>query len=230
MKIAFLGDSITEGIPGVNYVNLIKTEFPDYQIDNYGKGGDTVLSLLKRIRCIKNLADYDLLFVVIGVNDLYGKLTVPYRVLKRLKKQPASKDINAFKDNCELLIEHLESLHTKIVFVPPLLMGEQLDSNWNQQLNDYVSVMKETVSGYQGIDVINVRENFLHLLKGKITSRYLPLKLIDLYNDVTKLKNINQVDEISHSRGLYLTLDGVHLNSIGATEVSTKIIEYLKGV
>ena len=48
MKVLFLGDSITEGVPGVSYVELIKKE-TTYECINRGKGGDTVSSLYRRV-------------------------------------------------------------------------------------------------------------------------------------------------------------------------------------
>ncbi len=49
MKIAFFGDSLTEGFSGMAYFSLLQQRFPKFELFNYGKGGDTVISLLKRI-------------------------------------------------------------------------------------------------------------------------------------------------------------------------------------
>ena len=50
MRIAFFGDSLTYGKLGVSYINIIKKEYPDFELLNFGKNGDTVNSLYKRIR------------------------------------------------------------------------------------------------------------------------------------------------------------------------------------
>ena len=67
MKIAFFGDSLTEGFPGVAYFSLLQQRFPGSELFNYGKGGDTVISLLKRIESISFPSKFDLV-VVTGKN------------------------------------------------------------------------------------------------------------------------------------------------------------------
>lgn len=47
--IAFFGDSLTEGSPGVSYFDILKDKLPNENLLNFGKGGDTVISLYKRI-------------------------------------------------------------------------------------------------------------------------------------------------------------------------------------
>ena len=49
-KIAFFGDSLTEGIPGASYFQILKDRLPNENLINFGKGGDTVISLYRRVR------------------------------------------------------------------------------------------------------------------------------------------------------------------------------------
>ena len=49
-------------------------------------------------------------------------------------------------------------------------------------------------------------------------------------NDVKNLKDISLVDQKSQERGLYLTLDGVHINSVGALMISNAITSYLQDI
>jgi hypothetical protein len=49
MNIALYGDSLTEGRAGVSYINLLQPLLPGHELLNYGRGGDTVISLYHRI-------------------------------------------------------------------------------------------------------------------------------------------------------------------------------------
>ncbi len=49
MKIAFFGDSLTKGIPGTAYFQLLRQNLPQHELLNFGKGGDTVASLFPHI-------------------------------------------------------------------------------------------------------------------------------------------------------------------------------------
>jgi lysophospholipase L1-like esterase len=69
MKIAFLGDSLTEGWPGAAYLTLLQTCFSGDALLNRGRAGDTVQALLERMRG-EGLQEVDLAFVWVGVNDV----------------------------------------------------------------------------------------------------------------------------------------------------------------
>ena len=49
MKITFLGDSLTWGGYGGNFVEYVADQLPDHTIVNAGVGGDTVINLLRRL-------------------------------------------------------------------------------------------------------------------------------------------------------------------------------------
>ena len=68
MKIVFLGDSLTWGGYGGNFVADIQRRCPQHDIINEGHGGNTVINLLRRVDAI--LAhEPDGIFVMIGSND-----------------------------------------------------------------------------------------------------------------------------------------------------------------
>jgi lysophospholipase L1-like esterase len=68
MKIAFLGDSLTEGWPGAAYLPLLARLRPGDELINHGRAGDTVNALLLRMRS-GGLEPVDLAFVWVGAND-----------------------------------------------------------------------------------------------------------------------------------------------------------------
>ena len=74
MKIALIGDSLTEGRPGVSFANMLKERFPKDSFVNLGKPGETVKSLYSRLTKTGLDDDFDLAFLWIGTNDVYSKL------------------------------------------------------------------------------------------------------------------------------------------------------------
>lgn len=68
MRVAFLGDSLTEGWPGAAYLPLLQSRLPGHELLNYGRAGDTVAGLLARVRAT-GLSPVDIGVLWVGVND-----------------------------------------------------------------------------------------------------------------------------------------------------------------
>ena len=49
MRIAFLGDSLTEGRPGESFLARLRALLPGDELLNHGRAGDTVPALLARL-------------------------------------------------------------------------------------------------------------------------------------------------------------------------------------
>lgn len=227
MKIAFLGDSITKGIPKVSYFEMLETKIKDADLENYGKGGDTVSSLYRRILRINHLDQFDIVFLFVGVNDIYSRINKQHEFLKTIRRQYWSKSNREFRTHYLELIQYLESICKKVVVIPPLVFGENIDSEYNHELRGFIEIIKDILSKYDTIDYLDIHSDFVAYLKDKDTVDYLPESLFRTGIDATVLRTDEQVDQESQSRGLHLTLDGVHLNSKGATIVSNRILKYL---
>ena len=68
MKIAFFGDSLTEGRPGAAYLPLLARLLPHHESLNLGRAGDGAADLLRRV-VDRGLDPVDLAFIWVGVND-----------------------------------------------------------------------------------------------------------------------------------------------------------------
>jgi len=227
MNIAFIGDSITEGIPGVSYIDILQDKLPDHLILNYGKGGDTVSSIYKRIQKITFPEELDMLFLFVGVNDVFGTINKPHRVLKTLTRQIPAKTIKELTEHYQLILEYLKDKAKHLVVISPLVLGEDIDNIHNQELATVVQAIERAVSKTPDVVYLDVRFQFILALREKQISPYLPLSLREIVNDVRKLKTPEQVDNQASMRGLHLTLDGVHLNSNGAFIVADTVLEYI---
>jgi lysophospholipase L1-like esterase len=227
MKIVFIGDSITAAVPGVSFVDKVAKAYPQHEILNYGKGGDTVQSILTRLQEMRIASDIDVIFLLIGVNDVFVKTGWWHPTLKLVMKQPWVKNKQEFYLAYHKLIEFLLPYTKQLVLLPPLLVGEDLTNPSNQLLQEYFAELKELIERYQ-LPVLDVRASFEDYLKDKTPASYVPKRINQLRKDVLQLTTDALIDEASKKRHLYLTLDGVHLNTKGATLVFDAVHQYLK--
>ena len=70
MRIAFIGDSLTEGWPGESYLERLRGRLPRDELLNHGRAGDTILAVESRMRR-GGLEPVDLAFIWVGVNDAF---------------------------------------------------------------------------------------------------------------------------------------------------------------
>jgi len=229
MNMLFLGDSITKGIPGVSYVSKIQDSLIDINLVNRGIGGDTISSLFKRVKKMNDLESFDQIVLFVGVNDVFGKLSIPYKILKTLTRQRWAKNSSLIKKQYEELISFVINENKNIIIIPPILIGENLDSIWNEELLDLIKIIHD-ISINENIAYLELHNEFEKYLMNKVISDYLPIKLTDLLRDVKMLTTESLVDQKSRDRGLHLTLDGVHINSRGANIISKAIINYINNL
>ncbi len=70
MRIAFLGDSLTEGSPGESFLRRLARLLPGDELLNLGRAGDTVPALLARLRA-DGVPPGDAAVLWIGTNDAF---------------------------------------------------------------------------------------------------------------------------------------------------------------
>jgi len=227
MKIVFMGDSITAAVPGVSFVEMVQAAYPEHEVLNYGKGGDTVQSILTRLKEMRIASEIDVIFLMIGVNDVFVNTGWWHPTLKRVMKQPWVKTKEEFYLAYHKLIEFLLPYTKQLVLLPPLIVGEDPTSKANQLLQSYFDEIASLIDRYQ-LPVLDVRKKFIDVLSKTPSSAYVPKRINQLRKDVLKLTTPELIDEAARKRKLQLTLDGVHLNTQGATLVFDAIDHYLK--
>lgn len=227
MKLVFLGDSLTVAVPGVSFVEMVKQANPTFEVLNYGKGGDTVTSLTTRMLNMRVANNIDIIFLCIGVNDVFVQTGWWHPTLKVVLKQPWVKTKEAFYLAYHKLITTLLPYANQLVIIPPLFVGEDVTNKANLQLSEYFKEIQSLIELYQ-LPVLPVREQMIAALANKPITKYVPKRLGQLRKDVIKLTSAQLVDAVSNKRGLHLTLDGVHLNTHGASIVFEQVNQYLK--
>lgn len=212
MKIALIGDSLTEGRPGVSFVKILKEKFPTITFVNLGKPGESVKSLHTRLTKTKLNSDFDLAFVWIGVNDVYSKLL-------SLQAQPVAKDHEEFKDYYKKVLDLVLVASKKIVAVSPALVGETNNSS-NKEIMEITYLIEDITIKNANISFLNLHSVFEEHLAKVNSSDYISTKVLTVMKDVLFYKKHSRIDKLSSKRGLHVTLDGIHLNSSGAQIVA----------
>jgi len=218
-RIAFFGDSLTAGIPGISFFNILKDRLPDDYLINYGKGGDTVISLYQRIRKLNTDTKFDIAILWIGTNDIFVKVSRIYPIIKTLLSQPWTRNTKEFTEYYQKILELLIQRSQNIFTVTPLFLGENIDNKWNNDLKKLSEIIELESERYKNVKFINLHDYFT-ISRSDSNQEYIARHPSRVLVDVIKFRQRDKVDKKSMERGLIYTLDGVHLNSRGAELVS----------
>ena len=178
---------------------------------------------------MNDLSSFNHIVLFIGVNDVFGKLTNTYKILKTLTKQRWAKDTAIFESQYRELITFIMRENKNIIIIPPTLIGEDINNRWNIELEDLIKIIIDIFIN-ENLTYLDLHSEFKKYLHNKQISDYLPMKITELLKDVKRLTDSSLVDQKSKDRGLHLTLDGVHINSNGAKMISKAIVKHLKSV
>lgn len=139
-KVIFFGDSITQqgAKPGGYIVKMTETLAQkglssDYELIGAGVGGNKVYDLYLRMDDDVLAQDPDIVFVYIGVNDVWHKTLTQ-----------TGTDIDKFEKFYMAIINKLLDRHIRVILCTPAVIGEKTDFT-NQQdgdLNAYSQVIR----------------------------------------------------------------------------------------
>jgi lysophospholipase L1-like esterase len=227
MRVLFLGDSITYGVPGAPYLKYLQYMLPGYDLINGGKGGDTVIGLLKRVPFYVNKFSPDLAVVSIGINDIFVKLSKQFAVINKFFNRKYTQGPAQFEKYYEKTIITLNSSGKKVLCNSLTLIGEDIKNPFNREVSQLNKIIAKLCNKYENTCYVDIRKRFINQLKGKDISDYLPVNGADIIIDSLFNRDPEKVNAKSKSRGLHLTIDGVHLNSEGAGLYAEELYKYM---
>lgn len=225
-KILFIGNSITQGKLGINFVDMIKHRYPNFIYYNKGKGGETLLEVIKRlIKTLKDDSDqYSLIVIEGGHNDIllpHIKQKWPFMNVKQVT--PVS-DIGILLE--KMLKTVLTLTNAKIILTTLSCIGETFNSQLNHErrlINEQIKRVGHNCNAY----IADVSTIFDNIIVSSSSSSYLINNPLNLLVDYFRSKKPKRADKISIRRNLSLTIDGVHLNSQGAKIYCRVLSEFL---
>jgi lysophospholipase L1-like esterase len=220
MNIAFFGDSLTEGFPGSSYFKKLQNKLPYHSLHNFGRGGDTVISLLRRLRKTSCRESFDIGFLWVGVNDAFVDISWTYPILKRMRGQRWAGNLEAFRQHYLALIDFLSARTKHLFTVSPLFIGEDLGNPWNTELGRQAQIIKKLAQDRNNTEYVDLRKKFLPLVQNLTVSPFIPKSALRILWDVLKSKGGKAKRGKKSPQGLHFTIDGVHLNEKGAEIVA----------
>ena len=205
-KIIFLGDSITEQGESFDdgFISLLRQNLSQEEFELVGKGigGHKVSNLLTRYKSDVIDLNPDIVFIYIGINDVWHKYDFG-----------TGSDIDLYEKGLRTIISDIKSLGSKIVLCTPTVIGENTgDFVLGNQFKDV-----ETMEKMNG-DL----DTFSEVVR-KLSNEY-ETELLDLrkiFMDYLAENNIN-----NDAAGI-LTTDGVHLNEQGNKLIADQMIKFI---
>ena len=167
MRIGFFGDSLTEGRPGVSYVDILRGQLPADELLNFGRGGDSVIGTYERVSSLDGRGPFDLAFVWTGVNDVLAHISWASPITRRLLGEPWASSRQEFIEQYRMLLKVLSKNATRIVAVAPLFIGEDLSNPWNQELDVLASEMEALCARFDRVEFLNLRPYMTDVASGE---------------------------------------------------------------
>jgi lysophospholipase L1-like esterase len=227
LKIAFIGDSLTEGLIGSSYFDILQNKLPRHELFNYGKGGETVISLYRRLQKIHMVSPLDMGFLWVGVNDVLVKTSWFSPLKKRLRGQPWAKDHTQFRESYLRLLEFLHERIAHIYTLPPLFIGEDTENEWNRELMILSKIINDLSSSFSNADFVQLDEHFPTRSTSENIPPYVPKSIFRVFADVFFPMDPEKSEIIAAEKGFHFTIDGVHLNKAGAEKISELLLKII---
>ena len=231
-RVVCLGDSITRGQVGVDYVKLLARGTcggPNTFI-NAGVNGDLAENLLRRLDSVIDLRP-DLATVLIGTNDVIASMSERnIRRVTRMKKLTTRPTIEGYCENLTAIVNRLaEETSARIGLLSLPVLGEELGSESVRRSERYSGVVKQ-IAETCGVAYLALNERqTAHLTAGGLTPGIAyrdglgPLASAAIQHLVLR----RSFDDISLRRGLELTTDLVHQNTRGATMLAALVEQFV---
>ncbi len=230
MRTLILGDSITEGELGFDYIHLLE----NYDIHSKGIGGETLFGLTEWMFDEILKEEYDQIIIAIGHNDIIlpilktmGSMFVkPYLSLIQRGSIPTEDPVE-FEGLYRKVIKSIKEVSkTKIAVTTLSTLNENKNSLSARRRLEYNSAIR----GMSDIcDVIDLGRRFDEELEQLETRDYfLMTSGVSFILDKLLTKKDFGSNKLSKKRGLHFTMDGIHLNEAGALIYKEEISEFLK--
>ena len=187
-----------------------------------------MISLYQRIKKLNISETYDIAFLWVGVNDVFVHVSWKFPITRLLFNQRWTKNIDDFINRYKRILETITYNTKKIFVVSPSIIGEDIHNKWNKKLGELSWEIKALASKYENVEYIDVRKDFISTLSSKKYSNFLPYRIIVDIILAYLLNNSERVERKSKNRQLYLTLDGVHLNNVGAHMIAEIFLHQIK--
>ena len=219
-KVVFLGDSITEagvydnevGVPSGDtliypkysgFITLLKNDIED-DIELIGKGvsGNKVSNLLERYKKDVLNLNPDIVFIYIGINDVWHKYSMG-----------TGTDILFYENGLRKIIGDLKNQGARVILCTPTVIGE--NKGEFTLVNEFKDI--ETMEIMNGD--LDAYSDVIRKLSSELNTDLLDLREIFM-------SYISENNPNNESSGI-TTYDGVHLNDLGNKLIADEMLKFL---
>jgi lysophospholipase L1-like esterase len=157
-RIIFFGDSITQaGVNPGGYIKRIDSmcnaegQKENYEFIGAGIGGNKIYDLYLRMEDDVLAKNPDVVFIYIGVNDVWHKAT-----------SGTGTDADKFEKFYTAVIKKLKDKNIKVVLCTPAAIGEKTDFSNSQDgdLNEYSKIIRN-LAIKNNLQLVDLRKSFL---------------------------------------------------------------------
>jgi len=225
------GDSLTEGVIGASYVDILRARLPaDIRVINAGINGDTTVNLLRRFE--RDVVPYnpDLVVILVGLNDLTTAYGWPsnrayYRFIKRV---PIALTPMRFARAYQRLISELRRrTNAQLALCTLTTVGEQPDNVFQTYIEAYSTIIRALAEREQ-LPLLDLRSAFQAALAEDPRDGP-PYYIWTPVLDVAAIRlGGRSYAELGARRGYRLLCDGAHLADAGAALVAETMLPFLE--
>lgn len=224
MKLVFLGDSLTHGGYGGNWVAGVAQALPQHVVINAGVGGDTVVNLLERAENVLDAHTPDAVFVMVGGNDAVS-YTMPdtrayYRSAKKVLPDGVV-DPQRFAADYRALLTLLQLRHVlTFVGLPPTEYNAALMA----ARHAYNRIALDIAHGL-GVPTLDLAAHFMPTTpveRGPVTLAFI--------QEIGRrmAAGFDDYEDERQRLGYTYTFDGMHLTPAAAQRMSALVVDFLR--
>ncbi|HOX49230.1 MAG TPA: GDSL-type esterase/lipase family protein [Spirochaetales bacterium] len=226
-----LGDSITHGVVSANYVDMLASRLPDWEFSNGGVNSELAYNVASRLDPVVAL-EPDAVTVLIGTNDVnatFGlRSLLGYWALHRLPERPS---LLFFRENLAVIVRRLRretKARVALLSMPPI--GEDPGHYAWLRSEEYAEAVKE-VAKAEGAEYLPLRERIVAYLDSVPRGRAIPFERFGQAQGRSARSRFlygKSFDEIAAGNGFHLLVDGIHLNTHGASMAADLVEGFLR--
>lgn len=236
-SVLIVGDSLSGGLPHLNFTSQLRRLNPGWDYLVSSRGGDTLTGIGLRLRELLDAGTYDVVIVEGGANDII----LPYleqrggiwgyfaRAMMGRGRMP-TRDLAAFRVLLEDILEKSQTRAEAVAVTTIPCLGENLASQLNATRTLYNQGIREAARAC-GALLIDFGAKYEEILEAEeAQGAYLLEHFRDVFMDTFQALTLQKALVLSERRGLFLTIDGLHPNPSGVAILAGTVDVALRGL
>ncbi len=231
--VVLMGDSITHGRIGVNYVDMVEDQLngDQFEIINAGINSELAWNNLQRVDEVIQ-CDPDIVTVLIGTNDANATLSPDaMRSYVRRMKLPRDPDSDWYKESLISLVQKLKTeTNAQIALLSIPTIGEESNHPAFLRSSEFSSIVQD-IAEETNVTYLPLHEKMIDFLRDAPRTPTYPYEksYMGMFKAILKRYLLRKSwDKIANNSGVSLHVDYMHLNTAGARMIADLIGEFIQ--